>query len=256
MDVSLVTPILNIAAYRFVRLADGEAVAARVRALCERFGLKGSVLVAPEGINLFLAGARAGIESFIDALAEDRRFADLTVKYSESDTVPFRRLRVKNKREIITFRDDSLQPDAGRAPSIEPTVLRDWLRRGHDDQGRDLVLLDTRNAQEAAHGSFAGALTLPIDNFTELPEALAPHREDLRDATVVSFCTGGIRCEKAALWLRHDGMDNLLQLEGGILGYFEQVGGEAYEGDCFVFDERVALDPQLRPSRRATDAAA
>ena len=256
MDVSPVTPILNIAAYRFVRLADGEAVAAHVRALCERFGLKGSVLVAPEGINLFLAGARAGIESFITALAEDRRFADLTVKYSESDAVPFRRLRIKNKREIITFRDDSLQPDAGRAPSIEPTVLRDWLRRGHDDQGRDLVLLDTRNAQEAAHGSFAGALVLPIDKFTDLPEALEAHRDSLRDKTIVSFCTGGIRCEKAALWMQRAGYQNVLQLEGGILGYFEQVGGEAYEGDCFVFDERVALDPQLRPSRRATDAAA
>ena len=109
------------------------------------------------------------------------------------------------------------------------------------------MLLDTRNREEFGFGTFKDALTLPIDNFTELPEALAPHREDLRDATVVSFCTGGIRCEKAALWLRHDGMDNLLQLEGGILGYFEQVGGEGYEGRCFVFDERVALDPALRP---------
>lgn len=256
MDVSPVIPILNIAAYRFVRLADGEAVAARVRALCERFGLKGSVLVAPEGINLFLAGARTGIESFIASLAEDQRFADLTVKYSESDAVPFRRLRVKNKREIITFRDETLQPETGRAPSIEPTVLRDWLRRGQDDSGREIVLLDTRNAQEAAHGSFAGALVLPIDKFTDLPEALEAHRDSLRDKTIVSFCTGGIRCEKAALWMQRAGYQNVLQLEGGILGYFEQVGGEAYEGDCFVFDERVALDPQLRPSRRAADAAA
>lgn len=244
------TPILNIAAYRFVRIADGEAVAVRVRSLCEERSLKGSVLVAPEGINLFLAGDRAGIASFVEALAEDQRFAGLAVKYSESEAVPFRRLRVKNKREIITFRDDSLQPDAGRAPSVEPAVLRDWLRRGHDDSGRDLVLLDTRNAQEAAHGSFAGALTLPIDKFTDLPDALEAHRESLRGKTIVSFCTGGIRCEKAALWMQQAGYENVLQLDGGILGYFEQVGGEAYEGDCFVFDERVALDPQLRPSRR------
>ena len=90
-------------------------------------------------------------------------------------------------------------------------------------------------------------MTLPIDNFTDLPDVLAPHREALRDATVVSFCTGGIRCEKAALWLRNDGMDNLLQLDGGILGYFEAVGGAGYHGRCFVFDQRVALDPQLRP---------
>jgi len=109
------------------------------------------------------------------------------------------------------------------------------------------VLLDTRNREEFGFGSFHGALTLPIDNFTELPEALAPHRETLRDATVVSFCTGGIRCEKAALWLRHDGMENVLQLDGGILGYFEQVGGAGYDGRCFVFDQRVALDPRLKP---------
>ena len=97
-------------------------------------------------------------------------------------------------------------------------------------------------------------MTLPIDNFTELPEALAPHRDALRDATVVSFCTGGIRCEKAALWLRADGMDNVLQLDGGILGYFEQVGGAGYDGRCFVFDERVALDPALQPLSRSRSA--
>lgn len=250
------TSILNIAAYRFVRIADGDAVATRMRGLCEASGLKGSVLVAPEGINIFLAGTRAGIEEFLHALAEDKRFANLTVKYSESETVPFRRLRVKNKPEIITFRDASLQPDAGRAPTVEPATLRDWLRRGQDDSGRDLVLLDTRNAQEAAHGSFAGALTLPIDKFTDLPDALEAHRDSLQGKTIVSFCTGGIRCEKAALWMQQAGYENVLQLEGGILGYFEQVGGEAYEGDCFVFDERVALDPQLRPSRRADEAAA
>ena len=109
------------------------------------------------------------------------------------------------------------------------------------------VLTRSRTRTQAASRSFEGALTLPIDNFMGLPAALEPHRDDLRDATVVSFCTGGIRCEKAALWLRADGMDNLLQLDGGILGYFEHVGGAGYDGRCFVFDERVALDAALRP---------
>lgn len=130
---------------------------------------------------------------------------------------------------------------------MTPSVLREWMRQGHDDRGRPLVLLDTRNAQEVAYGTFQGALTLPIDKFTELPGALEAHRAALAGATVVSFCTGGIRCEKAALWMQADGMDNVLQLEGGILGYFEEVGGEGYDGRCFVFDERVALDPELRP---------
>ena len=130
---------------------------------------------------------------------------------------------------------------------MAPAELARWMAQGHDDDGRRLVLLDTRNREEVDYGTFDGALTLPIDNFTELPDALAPHRAALSDATVVSFCTGGIRCEKAALWLRADGMDNLLQLDGGILGYFEQVGGAGYDGRCFVFDERVALDPALQP---------
>jgi len=137
--------------------------------------------------------------------------------------------------------------DRERAPVVDAKTLARWIEQGHDDAGNPLVLLDTRNREEVGFGSFAGSLTLPIENFTELPAALAPHRETLRDAKVVSFCTGGIRCEKAALWLRDDGMDNVLQLDGGILGYFEQVGGFGYAGRCFVFDERVALDPALQP---------
>ena len=110
-----------------------------------------------------------------------------------------------------------------------------------------MVLLDTRNSEEVGHGTFAGALTLPIDRFTDLPDAVAAHREALANTTVVSFCTGGIRCEKAALWMQANGFNKVWQLDGGILGYFEQVGGFGYNGGCFVFDERTALDPSLRP---------
>jgi len=242
--------MLNIAAYRFVTIAEPSAVAARVRELCEAQALKGTVLVAPEGINIFLAGEPAGIHRFLQQLGEDERFAGMQVKFSDSETMPFRRLRVRLKREIITFRNQDVSPLAGRARTLAPSQLRDWLRRGHDDDGRELVLLDTRNRQEVAFGSFQDALTLPIDRFTELPEALEEHREQLRGKTVVSFCTGGIRCEKAALWMARAGYENVLQLDGGILGYFEQVGAEAYAGHCFVFDERVALNPQLQPLNR------
>ena len=243
------TSVLNIAAYRFVPIDEPSLVVDRVRGLCEALELRGSVLVAPEGINIFLAGAADAVHEFIARFGEDERFSGLTIRFSESGTIPFKRLRVKLKREIITFRKHEIAPGAtaGRADSLTPAQLRDWLRRGRDDQGRELVLLDTRNRQEVAFGSFQGALTLPIERFTELPEALELHREQLRGKTVVSFCTGGIRCEKAALWMSGNGYDNVLQLEGGILGYFEQVGAEGYDGGCFVFDQRVALDPQLRP---------
>ena len=241
--------ILNIAAYLFVAIDDADALALRLRKRAEADGLRGSVLVTPEGLNLFLAGEEAPLHGFLDWLREDQRFASLHAKESWSETLPFAKLKVKRKDEIIAFRREHASPlDAGeRAPAVDPATLQRWIEQGHDDAGKRLVLLDTRNREEFGFGTFKDALTLPIDNFTELPEALAPYRDELRDATVVSFCTGGIRCEKAALWLRHDGMGNLLQLDGGILGYFEQVGGAGYDGRCFVFDERVALDPQLKP---------
>lgn len=239
--------IRNIAAYHFVAVDDPDAVANAVRAWAQAGGLRGSVIVAPEGINLFLAGAGEAVERFLEQLRADPRFSALQVKSSDSGQVPFARLKVKVKPEIIRFRNPEAAPLARRAPSVSPADLARWIEAGQDDRGRRLVLLDTRNREEVGHGSFAGALTLPIDNFTELPDALASHRDGLRDATVVSFCTGGIRCEKAALWMRDSGMDNVLQLEGGILGYFEHAGGFGYEGRCFVFDERIAVDPALQP---------
>ena len=239
--------ILNIAAYKFVPIDDADMLAERVQALAEQHALRGSVLVADEGINLFLAGPDTGVHAVLATLREDTRFADLTVKFSRSRTLPFAKLKVKRKREIIAFRRDDASPLDERAAAVEPATLARWITQGQDDRGRPLRLLDTRNREEVAYGTFAGALTLPIDNFTDFPDALAPHRETLADACIVSFCTGGIRCEKAALWMQANGFPEVLQLDGGILNYFEQVGGAGYDGRCFVFDERVALDPDLQP---------
>ncbi len=239
--------LLNIAAYQFAPVDDPEALAARLRERAEAGDVRGTVLVAPEGVNLFLAGQQCAVESVLDVLRAEPAFAGIGVKRSWSRTQPFGRLKVKTKPEIITFRRDGTAPLDMRAPAVDPPTLARWIAQGQDDAGRRLVLLDTRNREEYGHGTFEGALTLPIDNFTDLPAALAPHREALADATVVSFCTGGIRCEKAALFLQADGMHNVLQLDGGILGYFEQVGGLGYHGRCFVFDGRVALDSSLAP---------
>ncbi|MCY7355121.1 MAG: sulfurtransferase [Lysobacter sp.] len=239
--------ILNIAAYKFVHVADPDALALQLRAHAEAGALRGTALIAHEGLNLFLAGEDAAIDSFVESLRADPRFNDIHIKCSRSDTQPFARLKVKVKLEIITFRQCDASPLEKRPPAVSPEDLARWIEQGHDDQGKRLVLLDTRNRQEVAHGSFVGAVTLPIDRFTQFPEAVAACRDTLSDATVVSFCTGGIRCEKAAMWMRGNGMDNVLQLDGGILGYFERVGGQGYEGHCFVFDERVALDPTLQP---------
>ncbi|GAB1595734.1 sulfurtransferase [Lysobacter sp. PAGU 2638] len=243
----MATMLLNVAAYHFAELLDADTLADTLRAAAEARDVRGTILVAPEGVNLFLAGEEAGVESVLELLRADARFAGLEVKRSWSRAQPFGRLKVKRKPEIITFRRDGTAPLDARAPAVDPPTLARWIEQGHDDTGRRLVMLDTRNREEFDYGTFDGAITLPIDNFTDLPAALEPHRESLADATVVSFCTGGIRCEKAALWLQADGMHNVLQLDGGILGYFEQVGGFGYAGRCFVFDGRVALDPRLQP---------
>ncbi len=247
---------LNIAAYHFVHVDDPPALAIHLEWHAQICELRGTVLIAQEGINLFLAGESANILRFVDVLQADPRFGAIRLKQSHSDAQPFARLKVKVKSEIISFRRDCASPlEQGPAPTVSPQVLARWIEQGHDDAGRRLVLLDTRNREEVEHGTFVGALTLPIDNFTELPEAIAPYIEGMGDATVVGFCTGGIRCEKAVLWLRNTGMGNVLQLDGGILGYFEEVGNVGYEGGCFVFDERVAVDAQLKPLMDATPAS-
>jgi UPF0176 protein len=218
-----------------------------LRAQAERRQLLGTILVANEGINLVLAGPHDPTDEFARWLSGDPRFAGIVVKRSISEATPFARLKVRSRKEIISFRREGCSPLEGRAPALAPADLARWLDQGHDDSGRRVVLLDTRNREEVRHGTFAGALTLPIDRFTDLPDAVAQRRDDLADATVVSFCTGGVRCEKAALWMQANGLGPVWQLDGGILGYFEHVGDYGYEGSCFVFDERLALDPSLRP---------
>lgn len=239
--------VLNIAAYHFADIAEPAALRELLRARCEAAGLKGSVLVAPEGLNLFLAGAESAVERVLDFVRALPGFADLRVKRSWSEHVPFARLKVKLKKEIIAFGHDACVPRSRRAPVVSPAQLRAWIARGSDDSGRPLVLVDTRNREELAYGHFENAVQLPIDNFTELTAALAPLRPEMAGATVVSYCTGGIRCEKAALWMQDAGFANVFQLDGGILDYFEQVGGEGWQGECFVFDARVALKPDLSP---------
>lgn len=246
---------LNIAAYRFVGIENPPVLAKHLHQHAEMCELLGTVLIAHEGINLFLAGDSANVSRFVDELHADTRLAGIRIKQSHSDTQPFAQLKVKVKTEIIGFRRDAVSPlKHGPVPAVAPHTLVRWIEKGHDDAGRRLVLLDTRNREEVGHGTFVGALTLPIANFTDLPDAIAPYLEDLRDATVVGFCTGGIRCEKAVLWLLNEGMENVLQLDGGILGYFEEVGSVGYEGRCFVFDGRVAVDANLKSLMDTTPA--
>lgn len=238
-------PILNISAYLFTPLAAPEVWRERCRDQADARQLKGTILLAPEGINLFLAGPEAPVDGFMQWLRAQEGMAGLGGKRSWSAEQPFGKLLVKVKREIIRMNHPTIAPAEGRAPAVSPTDLQRWLAQGHDDQGRAVVMLDTRNAFEVGHGKFAGALDWGLAKFSEFPQAAQDHLGELQSKTVVSYCTGGIRCEKAAIFLRELGLPDVYQLDGGILQYFEDTGGAHFEGDCFVFDERVALAPDL-----------
>jgi UPF0176 protein len=240
-----VNPILNISAYLFTPLASPEAWRDQCRDQAASRQLKGTILLAPEGINLFLAGEPEAVEDFLQWLRAQDGMAGLGVKKSWSAEQPFGKLLVKVKREIIRMNHPAIAPADGRAPAVSPSDLQRWLAQGHDDQGQALVMLDTRNAFEVGHGKFADALDWGLEKFSDFPQAARDHLGDLQGKTVVSYCTGGIRCEKAAIFLRELGLTDVYQLDGGILQYFEDTGGAHFEGDCFVFDERVALAPDL-----------
>jgi UPF0176 protein len=250
-----VNSVLNISAYRFVAIDDPHALQSLLAARARAHALLGTILVAREGINLFLAGDEPGVRGFMHELCAHARFAGLQARESWSARQPFRKLLVKVKREIIRMNHPAIQPAQGRAPAIDPLTVRRWLEQGHDDDGRPVVTLDTRNAFEVDHGTFDGALDWRLRKFSDFPQALRAHRDELQGRTVVSFCTGGIRCEKAAILMRDAGLEHVWQLDGGILNYFEQAGGVHFRGHCFVFDERELLDAALAPSPGGEDLA-
>jgi len=237
--------ILNIAAYLFVSLDGLPELRAKMLDECNARCLKGTILLTGEGINMFLAGKEEELRGFLDWLRADPRFQPLETKESWSEDQPFKKMLIKLKNEIIRMNHPAIRPEEGRAKFISPKKLQEWLDRGTDDRGRPVVMVDTRNAFEVDYGTFENALHFNIEKFTEFPAAISAHKEKLADKTLVSFCTGGIRCEKSGLYMREIGMEHSYQLEGGILKYFEEVGSAHYKGSCFVFDERESLDPDL-----------
>lgn len=242
--------ILNISAYKFVPLPDATELRTQLQALTLDLGLKGTILLAEEGINLFLAGPAEAVRALVTHLHADARFADIVPKESWSAQQPFRKMLVKVKPEIIRMNHPTIRPAEGRAPAVPAATVKRWLDQGHDDEGRPVVTLDTRNDFEVDQGTFDNAIDWRISKFSEFPQAVLDHRAELAGKTVVSFCTGGIRCEKAAIFMQEAGLDHVYQLEGGILKYFEETGGAHYHGNCFVFDERRGVDADLSALKR------
>jgi len=232
--------ILNIAGYRFIDLLDRDDLRKPLQELCAKLDLKGTILLSEEGINFFLAANESNIRQFISELEKDERFVDITLKESYTDYQPFNRMNVRLKKEIISVGMDEIQPAQFTGDEITPTEFKKWL-----DEGRDVAVLDARNGYELRVGTFENAIDLKIKSFRQFPKAAESLLEELEDTPIVMYCTGGVRCEKASAIMLNQGFKNVYQLKGGILGYFEEVGGDHWVGDCFVFDQRVSVNPQL-----------
>ena len=232
--------VLNIAGYRFVDLNDRDELRDPFMNMCTVLELKGTILLSPNGINFVLAGSEESVSEFIRYLESDKRFSGIPIKFSRTDYQPFRRMLVKRKNEIISLGKSEIKPSEFTGPYIKPIEFKRLL-----DGEEDILVLDTRNDYETRIGSFVGSLELGISTFRDFPNAIESIPEEYKSKTVVMYCTGGIRCEKASAVMINAGFEDVKQLEGGILGYFDECGGSYWDGDCFVFDQRVAVDSDL-----------
>lgn len=235
--------------YRFVRVEDPTALAAALNGLCTEAGVLGTVLVAAEGVNGMLAGTMSGLGRVRKGLEHDERFSGMLFKRTAASKMPFEHLKVKVKRELVPLGVDGVDVAAnGGVPGadVPPAEWRALLMRD------DVVLLDNRNSFEYALGHFKGALDPGVDNFRDFAAYVTAHLSEWQDKKVAMYCTGGIRCEKTTVWLRDLGLE-VYQLRGGILNYFAEVPDAArdFQGECFVFDTRVALDTTLKETDKA-----
>ena len=233
--------ITTITAYKFITLASDEL--SMLQEQCQQQAtahtLKGTILLSVEGINLTIAGSQEAVDAFKQFLSCYSFFADLVYKENQSLVPPFKKMWVRIKKEIITMRcSEDIQPEFKTAPYVSPHTLEKWYR-----EGKDMVLLDARNAFEVSLGTFTDAIDLNLKSFGEFPEALNQLPESLKNKTIITFCTGGIRCEKASALMLQKGFQDVYQLEGGILSYLANFGNSHFQGDCFIFDNRVTLKP-------------
>ena len=232
--------VVNIAGYKFEPLVDPIDLVSVYQQKCDELKLKGTMLISKNGINFSLAGTQQATETIVAFLEEDNRFLNIPLKITYSETQPFRRMKVRLKKEIISLGRKDINPRELTGERISPQDLKNLL-----DNKEDVLVLDTRNEYETRVGKFENAIDLNLDTFRDFPKAIESLPEEYKDKKIVMYCTGGIRCEKASAVMMKAGFADVKQLEGGVLDYFKETGGEYWEGDFFVFDERVALDTDL-----------
>jgi UPF0176 protein len=229
--------------YKFVKLPDFAEKRQPLLAHCQAQGIRGTILLAKEGINGTIAGSRHGIDAVLAYLQSDPRFADLECKESTAETMPFDRMKVRLKQEIVTFGQPNVDPTEQVGTYVDP---QDWNRLISDP---DVVVIDTRNQYEVSIGTFKGAENPQTASFREFPTYVQTQLDPSQHKKVAMFCTGGIRCEKASSFLLAQGFQEVYHLKGGILKYLEEIPAEdsLWQGECFVFDQRVAVQHGLEP---------
>lgn len=232
------------ALYKFVSLPDYMRLREPLQNMCDLLGIKGTLLLAEEGLNGTIAGIDFVISEIIEFLRADPRLSDLDVKYSSAEDMPFYRMKVRLKREIVTMGVDGVDPNKTVGTYVDPS---DWNALISDP---DTILIDTRNDYEVGIGTFQGALNPNTKTFREFPDWVESNRDSINKPKVAMFCTGGIRCEKASSFMLENGFDDVYHLKGGILKYLETQpkSQSLWEGDCFVFDQRVAVTHGLEES--------
>ena len=232
--------ISNITGYKFIKISDKQILKKELVAECNRLALKGTVLISDKGINFSISGTAKNIQILIKFLRKDSRFEDIDLKTTFNEYQPFRKMLVRIKKEIISMGIDGIDPSNLTATKIDPIELVEKL-----DKNNDLILLDIRNEYEVRLGTFENAIDLNLDSFRDFPEQINKLKNTLEEKEIIMFCTGGIRCEKASALMIKNGFKNVKQIDGGVINYFIQTGGRHWNGDCFVFDDRVALNKNL-----------
>lgn len=231
---------INISFYKFCPINWLKPLQKKLLKICRDRNLKGTILLAKEGINCNVAGLPAPAEEFLKLTDEFLDLKATPIKKTSSAYPPFRRMYVKIREQLISCGNKSINPTKTEAPRISPTELKKWF-----DENKDFIILDTRNTYEIQLGTFKKAIDLNIAHFRNYEKSLSKLPDDYKSKPIVTFCTGGIRCEKAAPLMIKHGFKNVFQLDGGILNYFKQNGSKHYNGECFVFDDRVAVDGEL-----------
>lgn len=232
--------IANITGYKFTPITDTKLLQEKIINLSEENNLKGTVLISDKGINFSVAGLIENTSNFLKVIKKDEQFSDIDIKTTFNEYQPFRKMLVRIKKEIISMGVDEINPYEFTGEKIKPFELNKKL-----DAGEDVILLDTRNEYEVRLGTFENAIDLNLDSFRDFPTKINGLREQIGDKEIVMFCTGGVRCEKASALMLKSGFKNVKQIDGGVINYFKETGGAHWKGDCFVFDDRVALDKEL-----------